>query len=305
MTPAGEDDLSATVLIVTRDRRDRLGPLLRSCLEQTAAPEILVLDDASSDGTSAMVKEQFPQVRVVRSEASLGCIRQRNLGFSLAAGDVVVCVDDDAWFTSPHTVQQTLDAFDDACIGAVTIPYMNVRREQWLRQRAPGPGQWAAGTFAGGASALRRQAFQDCGGYPDFDAHGEETDLALRMLDRGLVVRLGEADHVVHDEAAVRKPDRTYVASSRNHLLTVWRNVPMPYLPGRLAFVAVKVVLVGVRGRRTLAAVRGVGEAARECLSGRVDRAPVRRHTHVLSRRLMRRGPLPIAEIMPFRAPRS
>jgi glycosyltransferase involved in cell wall biosynthesis len=303
MTDSPAAALRATVLITTRNRGDRLRQALQSCLAQTAAPEILVLDDASGDGTYELVRREFPQVRIERSATSLGCPAQRNRGVALASGDVVVCLDDDAWFPSPHTVQQTLDAFDDPRIGVVTIPYINVRRESWVRQREPSPGRWVTGTFAGGASAVRRSAFLACGGYPDFREHGEETDLAIRLLDRGLVVRLGGADHVVHDEAAVRKTDAAFAASSRNHLLTVWRTVPWPYLPGRWAFVAGKVIAVGIRGRRPGAALGGVMAAARACAAGREVRAPVRRRTHVLSRRLMRKGPLPMTEAMEAAAP--
>ncbi|MCZ4496851.1 MAG: glycosyl transferase family 2, partial [Thermoleophilia bacterium] len=229
----------ATVLITTRDRRERLRHALRSCDEQTAAIEILVLDDGSSDGTAEMVRREFPHVRVERSEQSLGCPAQRNRGVALARGEVVVCLDDDASLSSPQVVEQTVDGFDDAAVGVVTIPYINVRREDWIRQAAPGPGRWAAGAFAGGASAVRRSAFLACGGYADFREHGEETDLAVRLLDRGFVVRLGAGHHVVHHEAVLHKSPGAYAGSSRNHLLTVWRTVPWPYLPGRLALVAV------------------------------------------------------------------
>lgn len=296
--------LSATVLVVTRDRRDRLRTALSSCVLQDCAPEVLVIDDASTDGTYEMVTREFPQVRIERSQAPLGCPVQRNRGIAMASGEIVVCLDDDAWFSSPRAVRQTLDSFDDPRIGVVTIPYMDIRRSRSLLQAAPDPGRWEGGAFSGGASAFRRSTFIDSGGYPAFDEHGEETDLAVRLLDRGVTIRLGAADHVVHDEHAVRKPARTVAASSRNHLLTVWRTVPMPYLPVRWTVVTVKVLLVGMQVGRPGAAVRGIAEAVRACASGRVPRAPVRRRTYVVSRRLLRRGPRKIAEAVRPASPR-
>jgi GT2 family glycosyltransferase len=299
VTPEQDPGLAATILITTRDRRDRLRASLASCAEQEGTLEILVLDDASTDGTAEMIAAEFPQVRVERSAAALGCHAQRNRGVALARAEVVVCLDDDAWFTDPSTVARTAAAFDDPRVGVVTMPYMNVRREDWVRQHDPGPGgPWTAGTFAGGASAVRRSAFLACGGYADFREHGEETDLAVRLLNRGYVVRLGAGAHVVHDEAAVRKPARAFAASSRNHVVTVWRTVPWPYLPGRLLFVAVKVVLVGLRGREPVAAAGGVVAGLGACLRGRESRTPVKPATYRLWRRLMRRGPLTMTEVV-------
>lgn len=292
MTPAERPEPDATVLITTRDRRDRLREALLSAVSQTAHIEIVVLDDASCDGTDRMVPDEFPHVKLMRSEQAIGCPAQRNRGFAIARGAIVICLDDDAWFSSPDTVAQVLAEFDDAAIGVVTIPYLNVRREHRLRQIAPSAGRWVAGTFAGGASAIRRDAFTAVGGYADFKEHGEETDLAVRLLDRGHVVRLGRADRIVHDEAQLEKPARSYLHSSRNHLVGVWRNAPWPYLPGRLAVVAAKALLVGISGRQPRAALEGIATASRDCVAGRVPRAPVRRATWVLARKLIRRGPL-------------
>jgi glycosyltransferase involved in cell wall biosynthesis len=305
MSATPDAALQATVLITTRNRCEALRTALRSAVAQTVDVEVIVLDDASSDGTAEMVRREFPQVRVERAELAVGGPSQRNRGFAIARSPIVVCLDDDAWFSSPQTVAQVLAEFDDPAVGVVTIPYINVRREDWVRQRARDDGRWAAGTYAGGASALRREAFLDAGGYADFFEQGEETDLAIRLLERGHVVRLGRADHIVHDEVQAVKPAANYRFSSRNHLIGVWRNVPWPYLPGRLAVVAVKVALVGFRNRQPRAALRGVREGLRACAAGEVRRAPVRRSTYVLSRRLVRRGPMPLTEATDTLGPSS
>ena len=289
----------ATVLITTRDRQARVQTAVRSSLEQTARVEVIVMDDGSSDGTPEKIRLEFPEVRVIRSESPIGASMQRNLGFAAARAPIVVCLDDDAYFSSPNTVAQTISAFDDPRIGVVTIPYVNVRREQHLRQRAPDEERWVAGTFGAGASAVSAQAFHRAGGYADLAEQGEESDLAVRLLEHGSVVLLGRADHVVHDEELLVKPARTHFLSSRNHLLGTWRNVPWPYLPGRIAAVTAKVMLIGIRKQQWRATLLGVGVAARACATGRFPREPVRRSTYVLARQLLRRGPLPLAQVEP------
>lgn len=300
MTRGAPDPPIATILIATRDRRERVATAIRSALAQNGAPEVVVVDDGSQDGTYEAIQRDFPEVRLIRCERPVGCPASRNRGIAAANSPIVVCLDDDARLTSPGTVVHVTREFDDDRVAVVTIPYVNVRREQHVRQRAPDGGRWAAGTFAGGASALRRDAFLEVGGYADNGGHGEETDLAIRLLDRSWVIRLGRADHIAHDEELLDKTRDTYVLSSRNHLLGAWHNVPQPYLPGRLATLAVNALLVGVRGHHGGAALRGVGMAARACASGRAPRAPVSRATYRLSRRLARRGPMPLDRVEPL-----
>ena len=73
--------LTVSVVIATRDRKSDLRRAIASCLRQTAAPEILVLDDGSTDGTADMVRQEFRRLRR-RPGLPLG-IGQRHL----AAGD--------------------------------------------------------------------------------------------------------------------------------------------------------------------------------------------------------------------------
>ena len=68
---AGTDSVCAVVL--TYDRRDLLADCLDALLAQTRRPdEILVIDNASSDGTAQMVAERFPGVSLLRLERNEG-----------------------------------------------------------------------------------------------------------------------------------------------------------------------------------------------------------------------------------------
>ena len=59
----------ASICIVTRNRKADLLRALGSCLAQSYRPlEVLVFDDASTDGTEQDVLARFPQVRYFRSD---------------------------------------------------------------------------------------------------------------------------------------------------------------------------------------------------------------------------------------------
>src|SRR5918999_1977049 len=102
----------ATVVISTKDRREDLARLLPTVLAQTVDCEILVIDDGSTDGTIDLVRERFPDVRLERSDHSLGYIVQRTRAAAIASGRILVSLDDDAVLPSPHTIEQTLADFD-------------------------------------------------------------------------------------------------------------------------------------------------------------------------------------------------
>jgi GT2 family glycosyltransferase len=76
-------------------------PYLKLCLESlTEAPprrsvEIIVVDNASADGSSEMIKAQFPHVRVIRSEENLGFAKGNNVGIRQCQGRYVALVNPD------------------------------------------------------------------------------------------------------------------------------------------------------------------------------------------------------------------
>src|SRR5262245_41093734 len=87
-----------SILIVTWNRREELARAIQSALVQTyPAKEIVVVDNASTDGTDQMVRQQFPTVRMVVAPRNLGCPSGRNFGLQQCAGEYVFMLDDDGW----------------------------------------------------------------------------------------------------------------------------------------------------------------------------------------------------------------
>src|SRR5207247_2927276 len=100
---------------------DELRAAISSALRQSVQPEVLVTDDAWTDGTAQMVRAEFPAVRLERSADSVGYIVQRNRAARLASSAILFSLDDDAQFGSADTVEKTLGEFDHPRVGAVAI----------------------------------------------------------------------------------------------------------------------------------------------------------------------------------------
>lgn len=88
----------ASVIIVSFNTRD----VLRDCLQSLYAAigqravEVIVVENASRDGSADMVADEFPAVRLVRSEVNLGFAAANNVGFDLALGRYVILLNPDA-----------------------------------------------------------------------------------------------------------------------------------------------------------------------------------------------------------------
>lgn len=129
--------LTATILITTKDRKEELKRAVESALRQKDVCEVLVFDDGSADGTRELITTHFPSVKFERADKSLGIIGARNRAMRLATGSVVITIDDDCVFQSVDTVRDTLNYFKDHRIGAVAIPHINVLSSATVYSSAP------------------------------------------------------------------------------------------------------------------------------------------------------------------------
>lgn len=299
MTASDGGEIKATVVITTKNRKEDLRVALKSALGQSARPEVLVIDDGSTDGTFELVRREFPEVVLHRSQRSLGYIVQRNRAAELARGDVIFSIDDDAEFVSPHTVEQTLADFDHPRVGAVAIPFIEPRKSPMLRQRAPdSQGVYAAFDYIGTAHALRREVFITLRGYRSYLFHqGEEGEYCLRMLEAGYIVRMGRADPLHHYESPRRPRARMHVYGARNILLNAWYNVPTRRLPMQWIGSSVKVLAsspsIRALGWHLWGLARGLGASMKQWS----QRNPVSPRVYRIARELRRRGGTPLGEI--------
>jgi glycosyltransferase involved in cell wall biosynthesis len=292
-------ELTGTVVIASKNRKDDLRRAIASCLAQTAGPEVIVIDDGSTDGSATMVQAEFPTVRLYRDEVSRGVSAQRNRGVRLASHEIVFTIDDDAVFASPHTVAQTLAEFTHPEVAAVAIPLINVNTGPAVLQRAPRPGQiFVTDHFWATAYAVRRAAFLHAGGYREFlRQQFEEEELAIRMLDLGYFTCLGNADPLQHFESPMRDRRWRDQQGMRNKILFAWYDVPMPDFLFFLFGTVAKMSLHAWRHGYWSQALYCISLGFAACVRERGERRPVRRETYRLFRRLRKSAGLPLEAI--------
>ena len=161
---------------------------------------LLVVDDASTDGTGAWAEARGLRVRYV-SPGPTGPAAARNAGAESARGDILVFVDADVE-VAPDALSRFARRFEEeprlgAVFGAYDdrpgqddflSQYRNLYH-RWVHLRGAGPAE----TFWAGCGAVRREAFEACGG---FDAERyprpqiEDIELGYRLRDAGWTILL-------------------------------------------------------------------------------------------------------------------
>ncbi len=216
-----------TVLITAHNRPDELGETLRAIRAQSyPAVELLVIDDCSTESLAPVVRSEAPEAVLWRNPANLGLVASRSLGMTRARGEYIVTLDDDSHLVAPDALEQAVRRMErEPRVGVVTF---------LLHEGLNAPADCPAGdehyahTFLGGANMMRRQAARDVGGFRDFfEYYSEESEYALRLIDRGWRI-LHFPRVVVHHRVSPigRSAARIAAYSARNSIWTVLLNMP-------------------------------------------------------------------------------
>ena len=289
----------ATFTIPTYNRSQVLRECLQAALTQTVPLEIIVLDDGSTDQTEEMMRVEFPHVIYKRFEGPNGPCFLRNRGAEMASCPILFPIDDDSVLVSRHTVEQTLTELEHPRVGAVSIPYINIRQDQLIRGRAPSHDQiYACPAFLGASYAIKRDVFLTHRGYREALFYmNEERDICNRMLDGGYVVRLGMADPLHHHASPIRNVWKQRMLERRNNLCQVYWDIPMPdaiyHFPGTIA----SGLLFGIKNRCLTSTLAGYWKAPAHCWKSRSPRTPVSSRTYRLMRKFSRERILPLSQL--------
>jgi GT2 family glycosyltransferase len=226
-----EPDLS--VVIVSWNVRDLLRDCLRSLRESPDGldVEIVVVDNASTDRSAAMVREEFPGVKLVELMENTGYAAANNRGIEASAGRYVLALNPDV-LVKPGalgTIVEKLDAQPRvAAVGPLNLdendrvrasarrfptitamlyqhtllrlawplraPYREYKMRDFRWDR-----ELAVDQPMGAALAVRRSALKEVGGWDEgFFMYFEEVDLCRRIKDRGGEILFLPQSRIVH-----------------------------------------------------------------------------------------------------------
>jgi GT2 family glycosyltransferase len=214
-------------LIATRNRGSVLVDSLKRVAACGLAPtqfEIIVVDNASTDGTPDLLAQQLPAVQLIRLENNRGPVA-KNHALAVATGEFAVFLDDDA-YPLPGSVPQMIRHFRDdprlaAAVFDVTLPDGNKECSAY------------PDVFIGAGTGFRRDLIIRLGGLPqEFFMQAEEYDLSFRILAAGggggRIKRFADLPLVHLKTPGARIATRTTRLDIRNNLYLLAKYIPAP-----------------------------------------------------------------------------
>lgn len=191
--------------------------------------EIIVVDNASTDGSTDGIEDRFPSCRVIRLTANTG-VAAFNRGAEAAAGTYLLILDDDAWPDGDSLSQAV--GFLESTPGVAAVMLQPVHpgtgRAEWPFDRVGSlTREWPDLRCA---NLIRRDAWNAVCGYEErFFLYRNDTDLALKLLGAGRDVVYQPAWRAMHDSPhiAVRRV-RWFTLSTRNWIWMCRRHAPAP-----------------------------------------------------------------------------
>lgn len=208
-----------SVIILTRDRIDKLSTTLRKLRQDDVGKDcqIVVVDNASTDGTPATLQREFPDIKVVPTGSNLG-VEGFNRGVAASSGETVLILDDDAW-PAEDALAGALDLLarrPDAAAVTLHRQHPQTNEYEWpferITSRTP---RWPD---MGPGNIIRREAWDAVGGYEcGYFLYRNDTDLALKLMGAGYEVLFTPDCKVWHDSPIARtKTAKWLYRSTRN-----------------------------------------------------------------------------------------
>jgi len=263
--------VTADVVIPTWRARDMLERCLLALRADPSPKRVIVVDNASADGTAELVRDAFPEVTLVELDENAGFGRAVNAGVRAGDGEAIVLVNNDVQ-VEPGFVDAIAGPLARPSVamvaGLTTIPgsgdvdAFGIELDRGLaaynRGRHGPPGRLAMPS--GGAAAYRRSAWEAVGGFDEaLFAYGEDVDLGLRLRAAGWVAAEAPEARGVHVGGATAGVDsprqRELAGFARGFLLRRYGILRSRAAPHALAVDAL-VVAWGLLRHRTPAPLR-------------------------------------------------
>jgi len=277
------------------------GAYIGDCLESVAnqgvpGPEIIVIDNGSTDGGMALVQSAYPAVRLVRNVKNTGFAAACNQGAAMAQGEFLVFLNQDTRVLPGWLAGLLAPLEVDPGVGLATaklllmsqperinlcgldLHYSGLSFGRGIMQPADSmPHAAQVGAVSGAAFALRKSLWDELGGFdPAYYMYYEDTDLSWRAWLAGYACCYAPGSVALHD-APLAPTTLALSYSARNRLVLLLKTWKLPTLillaPGLLLAELVDWGLMAAYGKAGLRAkVSALGWVCRQWRSIRARR---------------------------------
>lgn len=262
--------MSRTAVVILNFNGEKLLPqFLPSVIQHSDKAEIIVADNNSTDQSIALLKESFPQVRIIQLDGNYGYCGGYNRALKQVEADYYVLLNSDIEVTanwlkpmvslldknySIAAVQPKVLSYDHkskfehagaggGCIDSLGYPFCRGRIFDYVEEDLGQYNDEREVFWASGACfMIRSDVYQNFGGFDeDFFAHMEEIDLCWKLQRAGKKVFYCGKSTIYHLGAGTlsyRHPKKTYL-NFRNGLTLIFKHYSLGEMlykfPARIA----------------------------------------------------------------------
>ncbi len=212
----------ASFIIVNYNRKEEILLTISKTLETIAGRlsdfEIVVVDNASTDGSADAIRQQYQQVILIENPTNTGAPAW-NLGFARATGKYFIILDDDSQIDGGlEGALSFLDDHDDVGVLALNITGGAFQTSQWSNL-----GEYAG--FIGCGAIIKKELYDKIGGYADWIfLYTNEYEYGIRCLEAGYKILFYKDCHVTHRTSSINRTNKRLITFSvRNEMAIVYK----------------------------------------------------------------------------------
>lgn len=234
--------MDVSIIIVSYNTKNLLSDCIRSVMEKTEGVdyEIIVVDNDSTDGTMAMLEEEFPEVKAIASGSNIGFGRANNIGMQAAAGKYLFLLNSDTLLLN-NAVKIFFDKAEDlksegrkiGTLGSILrapsgktchsygyfltpgneLKEVLAKYLRWMKDPENTEPKEILDTKAvdyvtGADMFVPKKVFEETGGFdPDFFMYCEEVDWQKRMAELGYERLIIGGPEIAHLEGGSDKSE--------------------------------------------------------------------------------------------------
>lgn len=268
-------DKKIAVVILNWNGAKLLEQFLPSVVAYSNEANIYVADNASTDNSIAVIKEQFPSVQIIQNEGNFGFAMGYNVALQNVEEPYYALVNSDIEVTE-NWLSPILSIFDnEPTTGIIQPKILDFKNKEYFEYAGAAGGFidsygypycrgrifesiekdhrqyddqteifWASGA----CFFIRKEIYRTLNGFdPDFFAHQEEIDLCWRAFNLGYSAKYTSKSVVYHVGGATlnhSNPKKTFL-NFRNSLLMLLKNLPSQQL---FPIIFIRLVLDGLAG---------------------------------------------------------
>jgi len=220
--------------------------------------EVIIVDNASTDGSVEFVRENYPEFKIIQNKTNLGTAQGSNVAIAQAKGEYIFWVSNDMEF-DPYILNHLVARCqEDKSIGICTVKMLRIKNEEFVNEidsvgadldilgfpASRGINEKDLGQYDqvidvffsfGGAMFIRKSLLSIIGGYDsDYLTLADDIDLCWRAHLAGFRVVAEPKAYLYHRVSATlgkthNRAQKRYI-SERNTLRTLLKNYSRGYL---------------------------------------------------------------------------